>query len=120
MNTTHTPAANGRLPTYFISHGGGPWPWMPEMRAPMAALAASLKGIAREIGGLPKAVLSVSGHWEAPRFTAMASARPSMLYDYSGFPAHTYSIQYPAPGAPALADRIATLLQGAEIGRAHV
>ena len=118
MNTTHTPAPNGRLPTYFISHGGGPWPWMPEMRAPMAQLAASLQAIAREIGGLPKAVLSVSGHWEARRFTAMATARPKMIYDYSGFPAHTYSVQYPAPGAPAVADRIATLLQAAGIDSA--
>jgi aromatic ring-opening dioxygenase catalytic subunit (LigB family) len=108
-----------RLPTYFISHGGGPWPWMPEMAAAMAPLAASLRAIAaevaQEIDGLPKAVLSVSGHWEAPRFTAMAAARPGMVYDYHGFPEHTYRIQYPAPGAPALADRIATLLAGAGI-----
>ena len=118
MSTIHTPAANGRLPTYFISHGGGPWPWMAEMRAPMAVLAASLQGIAREIGGLPKAVLSVSGHWEAQRFTAMSSARPKMIYDYSGFPAHTYSVQYPAPGAPAVADRVAALLLAAGIDAA--
>ena len=119
MSTNHTPLATaGRLPTYFISHGGGPWPWMQEMRAPMAALTASLQGITREIGRLPKAVLSVSGHWEAPRFTAMASPRPSMLYDYSGFPAHTYSVQYAAPGAPALADRISALLQAAGIDAA--
>jgi len=118
MNTTHTPAPSGRLPTYFISHGGGPWPWMPEMRAPMAMLAASLKGIAREIGGLPMAVLSVSGHWEAQRFTAMATVHPKMIYDYSGFPAHTYSVQYPAPGAPSVADRIAALLQTAGIDAA--
>ena len=119
MNTNHTPLATaGRLPTYFISHGGGPWPWMQEMRAPMAALTASLQGITREIGRVPKAVLSVSGHWEAPHFTAMASPRPSMLYDYSGFPAHTYSVQYAAPGAPALADRISALLQAAGIDAA--
>ena len=119
MNTNHTPtAAARRLPTYFISHGGGPWPWMQEMRAPMAELAASLKGIAHEIGRVPRAVLSVSGHWEAPRFTAMATPQPSMLYDYYGFPAHTYSVQYPAPGAPALAARIAALLQSAGIDAA--
>lgn len=21
------------MPTYFINHGGGPWPWMPDWRA---------------------------------------------------------------------------------------
>jgi aromatic ring-opening dioxygenase catalytic subunit (LigB family) len=103
------------LPTYFISHGGGPWPYMPEMRQPMAALTASLQAITREIGGLPRAVLSVSGHWEAPRFMAMATARPPMVYDYYGFPEHTYRVQYPAPGAPEVALRVQSLLQGAGI-----
>jgi len=107
-----TPA---RLPTYFISHGGGPWPYMDEMRQPMARLAASLQAITQEIGGRPRAVLSISGHWEAPVFTAMATERPPMVYDYHGFPEHTYRVQYPAPGAPAVATRIQALLQGAGI-----
>lgn len=104
-----------RLPSYFISHGGGPWPYMPEMRDMMAPLADSLQAMVREIGVLPKAVLSVSGHWEAPQFTAMATARPPMVYDYHGFPEHTYRVQYPAPGAPDVAQRIQSLLQGAGI-----
>lgn len=104
-----------RLPTYFISHGGGPWPWMPEMREAMAPLAAALQRIVREIGARPRAVLSVSGHWEAPRFTAMSAARPGMVYDYDGFPEHTYRVRYPAPGGPALAGRIEALLQDAGI-----
>lgn len=108
-----------RLPSYFISHGGGPWPWLPEMREAMAPLAAALQGITREIGVRPAAVLSISGHWEAPRFTAMSAARPGMVYDYHGFPEHTYRIQYPAPGAPALAQRIQSLLQDAGIGAAQ-
>ena len=117
--STTPPAGPGRLPTYFISHGGGPWPWMDEMRAPMAALTASLQGIAREIGGLPQAVLSVSAHWEASRFTVMSTAQPKMVYDYGGFPPHTYSVQYPAPGAPDVAQRISTLLQAAGIAVAQ-
>jgi len=108
-------ASTLRLPTYYISHGGGPWPWIPEMRDAMAPLAASLRAIAAEIGGRPRAVLSVSGHWEAPRFTAMTSPRPPMVYDYHGFPEHTYSIQYPAPGAPVAARIVELLLQGAGI-----
>ncbi|MBA4178687.1 MAG: dioxygenase [Leptothrix sp. (in: Bacteria)] len=108
-----------RLPSYFISHGGGPWPWMPEMRQAMAPLATALQGIARAIGTRPAAVLSISGHWEAPRFTAMAAARPGMVYDYHGFPEHTYRVQYPAPGAPALAQRIERLLADAGIDAAR-
>jgi aromatic ring-opening dioxygenase catalytic subunit (LigB family) len=119
MNTRPAP----RLPSYFISHGGGPWPWMPEMAEPMAGLAASLRHIATEVaaghGGPPRAVLSISGHWEAPVFTAMATAQPGMVYDYHGFPEHTYRIRYPAPGAPAVAQRITELLQGAGIAAAQ-
>ncbi len=105
-----------KLPTYFISHGGGPWPYMDEMRQPMARLAASLQAITQEIGAKPKAVLCVSGHWEAPQFTVMSAAHPGMVYDYSGFPEHTYRVQYTAPGAPELAQRVQALLQGAGIG----
>ena len=116
-------ASAQRLPSYFISHGGGPWPWMAEMHGAMAPLAASLRGIDAEVtamsGAPPRAVLSVSGHWEAPVFTAMASPKPGMLYDYAGFPEHTYRISYPAWGAPALAQRIADLLQGAGIAAAQ-
>ncbi len=108
----------GRLPTYFISHGGGPWPWMDGMRLPMAALTASLQDITREIGGLPRAVLCVSAHWEAACFTVMGTARPQMVYDYGGFPPHTYSVQYPAPGAPDVAQRVSSLLQAAGIAAA--
>jgi aromatic ring-opening dioxygenase catalytic subunit (LigB family) len=108
-----------RLPTYFISHGGGPWPWLPEMHDAMAPLAASLRRITAEIGGLPRAVLSISGHWESERFAVMAAAQPGMVYDYHGFPEHTYRVRYPAPGAPALAQRIEALLRGAGIDAAQ-
>lgn len=99
-----------RLPSYFISHGGGPWPWMPEFRSSLASLEASLVQITKEIGCLPRAILSVSGHWEGPGFIAQSGAKPPMLYDYYGFPAHTYEVQYPAPGAPDVAERIHTLM----------
>jgi len=104
-----------RLPSYFISHGGGPWPYVPEMRAAMLVLEASLADIPRQIGTVPRAVLMVSGHWEAPGFRVMASARPPMVYDYGGFPPHTYHVQYPAPGAPAIAARVQELAAAAGI-----
>jgi aromatic ring-opening dioxygenase catalytic subunit (LigB family) len=55
----------------------------------------------------------VSGHWEAPEFTVMASEHPPMIYDYSGFPPHTYQIKYAAPGAPAIAQRVRALIEAA-------
>ena len=102
-----------RLPTYFISHGGGPWPWMDDWRRAMHQLELALQDMPRQIGEKPKAVLMVSGHWEANDYAVMASARPPMVYDYSGFPAHTYQVVYPAPGAPALARRVHDLILAA-------
>jgi aromatic ring-opening dioxygenase catalytic subunit (LigB family) len=101
------------LPAYFISHGGGPWPWLDgPFRRNFDVLEASLRATAREIGK-PKAVLAISGHWEEPQFTVMSGAHPPMVYDYSGFPEHTYRIRYAAPGSPAIAHRVRELLDGA-------
>jgi aromatic ring-opening dioxygenase catalytic subunit (LigB family) len=76
-------------------------------------LEASLRDIPAQLGQRPKAILMVSAHWEEKEFSIMSSAHPSMLYDYGGFPEHTYHIQYPAPGSPALAERVRGLLQSA-------
>ena len=109
----------GRLPTYFISHGGGPWPWIPQMRAMFANLEASLKAMVADLPQPPRAILMISGHWESDDAAVMASARPPMVYDYHGFPPETYQIVYPAPGAPDVAARALELLTGAGIA-AHL
>lgn len=102
------------LPTYFVSHGGGPWPFMKDQYgATYDVLEASLADMPRQVGGKPKAVLVVSGHWEERAPTLSSGEQPPMIYDYSGFPAHTYQVRYDAPGEPALAERAAALLQEA-------
>jgi aromatic ring-opening dioxygenase catalytic subunit (LigB family) len=104
------------LPSYYIAHGGGPWVYMDgEFRAMHAGIERSLAAIPHELGCRPRALLVVSAHWEAPEFTLLESARPGMLYDYGGFPPHTYRVQYPAPGAPELAARVRALLGAAGI-----
>ncbi|WP_342120518.1 DODA-type extradiol aromatic ring-opening family dioxygenase, partial [Pseudoduganella sp. OTU4001] len=101
------------LPTFFLSHGGGPWPWMREhYGSAYDQLDASLRDLPRQAGGKPKAILVVTAHWEGRDFLVSAAAQPPMIYDYGGFPPHTYQIQYPAPGSPALAARVAELLGG--------
>jgi aromatic ring-opening dioxygenase catalytic subunit (LigB family) len=107
-------AMSTRLPTYFVSHGGGPWPWMKDQYGPAyAKLEASLVDMRRQLGARPKAVLVVTSHWETDGFTVSSGAAPGMIYDYGGFPPHTYEISYPAPGAPQLAARVAHLLEAA-------
>ncbi len=108
-----------RLPTYFVSHGGGPWPWMREQNGGRYdQLEASLQAMAKETEGQVRAILMVTAHWETPTFTFSSSPQPGMVYDYYGFPAHTYQVQYPAPGSPELAQRALSLLQsgGVEAG----
>lgn len=101
-----------RLPTYFISHGGGPWPYMTgEFRSAMAQLERSLIDMRVELGNAPKAVLMVSGHWEERGFAISSGERPDMVYDYYGFPDYLYQIKYGAPGSPVLAHRIQDLLR---------
>lgn len=103
-----------RLPTYFVSHGGGPWPWMREQTGnAYDKLADSLAAMRAEVGDGVRAVLVVTGHWEAPQFMVSSGAAPGMIYDYGGFPPHTYQISYPAPGEPALAQCVADLLTAA-------
>ncbi len=105
-----------RLPTYFISHGGGPWPWMKEqMGGVYDRLEAALARMPSDIGRAPRAILMLSAHWEAPNFTVQSSPAPGMLYDYGGFPDFTYRITYPAPGAPDVAVRVREALAAAGI-----
>lgn len=104
-----------RMPTYFISHGGGPWPWVDDMRRTFAELERTLAAMPGELPEPPRAILMISGHWEATEARVMHNATPPMVYDYYNFPPHTYDIVYPAPGAPALAERALELLQGAGI-----
>ena len=107
-------ATEYRLPTYFISHGGGPWPWLVEqMPGDWRALQDSLERIPGDLGVVPRAILAVSGHWETAEFTVQTHPNPPMLYDYGGFPEFTYHVQYPAPGAPEVAARVAELLDAA-------
>lgn len=109
-------AQSERMPTYFISHGGGPWPWIKDMMPmDMSILERSLQAMPAEIGVPPRAVLMVSGHWETREFTVQTNPNPPMLYDYGGFPEFTYHIQYPAPGSPEVAQRVVELLSGAGI-----
>jgi aromatic ring-opening dioxygenase catalytic subunit (LigB family) len=67
----------------------------------------------RQIGTTPKAVLMVSGHWEEDDFAVMSSPKPPMVYDYYGFPPHTYQVVYGAAGAPELAARVQGLITAA-------
>ncbi|MCA9719826.1 MAG: dioxygenase, partial [Myxococcales bacterium] len=104
------------LPAIYLPHGGGPWPWVQNFGGPGAhdSLRGYLEGLASRVEP-PAAILCVTAHWEAPVATVSTSARPGMLYDYYGFPEHTYRVRWPAPGSPDVAARVRALLGAAGI-----
>ena len=96
----------------FISHGGGP---MPLLNDPShAELVNYLTGLASKLGK-PSAILLISAHWEAAVATITTSPTPQMIYDYRGFPAAAYELQYPSPGSPILAKKVQQALKDAGI-----
>jgi aromatic ring-opening dioxygenase catalytic subunit (LigB family) len=111
--------SHARQPTFFIPHGGGPCFFM-EWNPPDAwdSMQAFLEGLPGTLETKPSAILVISAHWEEARFTVNRAANPPLLYDYYGFPEHTYALEYPAVGAPELANRIAGLVAsaGLEVG----
>jgi aromatic ring-opening dioxygenase catalytic subunit (LigB family) len=105
-----------RQPALFLPHGGGPcffmdWTWGPADT--WYKTQHFLEGIAATLPEPPKALLVVSGHWEEPAFTASAAPEPKLIFDYSGFPEHTYRLTWPAPGNPVLAGQVKRLLSEA-------
>lgn len=98
------------MPAIFFGHGN-----------PMNALSSNAytKGwaaIGAEIPR-PKAVLSISAHWYIPATSVTAIPAPRTIHDFGGFPPELYKVTYPAPGDPALASRVQTLLAPVSVGR---
>ena len=103
-------------PTLFIPHGGGPCFFMDWSMGPIDTWHATqrfLESVAATLPAPPKALLVISGHWEEAACTASAAPAPQLIFDYYGFPEHTYRLTWPAPGEPKLAARVAGLLSSA-------
>ena len=95
-----------RLPSIFISHG-----------SPMHALEPGAAGEAWKALGRrfpkPRAILIASAHWETNVPMLTGSDKPETIHDFYNFPEPLYRLRYPAPGAPAVAQRAQGLLKEA-------
>jgi 4,5-DOPA dioxygenase extradiol len=94
------------MPALFLSHGAPPLVDNAEWVAQLKDLAA---GMAR-----PKAILMASAHWESAPLMLGATETVPLVYDFGGFARRYYEVQYRAPGAPELADRVEKLMPGTE------
>lgn len=105
------------MPTWFIPHGGGPCFFMDWSTFGAAdtwkGLGEWLGQVASTLPAKPKALLVVSAHWQESEFAINNASKPELLYDYFGFPDHTYAIKYDASGEPKLAERIGSMLKDA-------
>ncbi len=106
-----------RQPAIFLPHGGGPCFWIdgpaPFGRQAWENLRRYLSGIIASLPARPRAILLVTAHWEEAQPTVSVASAPGMIFDYNGFPAHTYELKYPAPGAPEIARRALELVRAA-------
>jgi 4,5-DOPA dioxygenase extradiol len=103
------------MPTVFVSHGS-PMLYL-EQDLPARAFLSTLGSVVPK----PKAILAVSAHWNTEKPEVSLTARPETIHDFYGFPDALYKLHYDAPGAPALAKRVAEMTgaQPAEYGLDH-
>ncbi len=116
MRNLDNPAGSIQMPTLFVPHGGGPcffMEWDPVDT--WDRMADFLRGVAATLPQRPRSIVLVSGHWLESEVMVTSSPAPDLIYDYYGFPAHTYELSYPAPGEPELAARLVRLLGQAGI-----
>jgi 4,5-DOPA dioxygenase extradiol len=105
-HATNTSAAQSVL---FVSHGS------PMFALEHGSTAPALRAWASSLPVKPRGVVIMSPHWMAPVATVMSTPQPPTWHDFGGFPAPLYKLQYPAAGNPALAQRVAALLQAQSI-----
>ena len=98
-----------RTPLVFISHGA------PTVALEESDFTRAVRAYGAALAGARAAVV-VSAHWQTRGGVHVnAVPQPPPIYDFGGFSPELYRVRYDAPGDPALARRIATLLGNAAL-----
>lgn len=92
-----------RMPVGYVAHGAPTLVFDKEKGADLTRWADQMPR--------PRAILVVSAHWQDTPVTIGTTRARELMYDFRGFPKELYEVDYDAPAAPQLADRVAALLE---------